>query len=320
MADFETELPRLENTACYKFWAYQLQMYLDAKGLLGHITGSEPEPAVPEVTMFADDTIDASGYEKAMLKFQKDHKRWIRKDEMTCFTIYPCLSDEDRALIDNVPTAKVMWDTLKRHHQPTGFAFRQQLYSSLSDLSITDFSNDVHRYIAAFNEKREQLTTAGFSMGAEGYVCIFLRGLGTKFQLFRGRKRAELSALHEDVVPSLEHLIEELLEEVRHTGPNYCLPPLPSSNRKRARSSASHEEAENTVMTADRKRRALDNVKEKEEQANTARPEAEIRRLSKNPAQQPPLSKKMRRLVMAAVPHVRRMLEGSDPPARFFSA
>lgn len=242
MALFERGLYKLDNTSCYKDWAYRLRSYIGTKGLLGYITGSRPRPRFPKPPLIIDGVTDSEGSMEAVRKWEKDDAKWTREDMTTRSTIYACLSYENRALLDNVQTAKEMWDTLKRHHQRSGFAFKQQLFNSLNDMNIRDCWNDVQSYVTMFIARKEDLTMTGFSMDAEGYIYMFLRGLGTQFEPFQSRKRAHLNQLDKDVVPSLENLIEELLEEASPTSEDDILLPLSSSDRKRARSSHDREE------------------------------------------------------------------------------
>lgn len=115
----------------YQEWAYSFKMLLRSAGLASHLTDSPP-----------NDT-------------EKDAKDWTNADDRVMGTLALSVDPTIRFSLEDLNTAKEMWDFLKERYQQSSSALHYSTLRQLHHLQQQDMS--VEEYYAVFIKLSSQL-------------------------------------------------------------------------------------------------------------------------------------------------------------------
>lgn len=124
--------------------------------------------------------------------------------------IVPNVTPEVSVVIDNMETAKEMWDHLNKLYIPHGFNLQYVLLTKLYAPRL-DECTSVNDYTLRYKALLGEIAASGLRIEDPIPVILFLAGLGSSYGLWVSAKRSGARS----TVPSLDSLIAELVDEER---------------------------------------------------------------------------------------------------------
>lgn len=209
------KVTKLKGSADYPSWKTAIKYSLMSAGLWDLVEGGDvehpPKPDVSSQPIMAGGSIPGT----TMPSLAPQTSDWTARNNKATAIIILTVSLEITVVIDDMKTAKEMWDHLARLYLPHGFNLKYVLFNNLYACRLDQFSSaDV--YALKYRTLLREIAASGLVIDETLKVITFLSNIGSSYPQWVTVKRSGAR----NVVPSLDDLIAKLIDKERLEGGN----------------------------------------------------------------------------------------------------